>query len=194
MDKFKTTNLRAEEQWYNSSKKVMKRNIQLYLFIVVCAMCITSCSNSSELKFLGKNLNSPCKDFENHLEKNGFKHTTGHTYDGKYLGKDIGIVLEKERNGHYAQMEIMLVSDVNTCKEFYEDLCKEIKKEHSGFKEEDKEKDDVISYTQPSSGKKMNIPLIDKEKIFNNEKGKKISIKFNDASIFAMVMAVYEED
>ena len=42
------------------------KNIVITLFL---AIMLVSCSNSSELKFLGKNLSVSCEEFNNHLEK-----------------------------------------------------------------------------------------------------------------------------
>lgn len=51
----------------NIKNCIMKtKNIVITLFL---AIMLVSCSNSSELKFLGKNLSVSCEEFNKHLEK-----------------------------------------------------------------------------------------------------------------------------
>lgn len=171
----------------------MKKEIGL-LVIAFFAMCVISCSNSRELRFLGKSLCTPCEEFKKHLENNGFKPDGGDTYRGNYLGEEVGIVLEKEENGHYTQMTIMLVSDVDVCKKFYKKLCREIGKEHDGFIDKEKEKDDNLSYIQQSSGENINIPINEQKKTYYNEEGKEITITYYNASLIATVMARFDSD
>ena len=163
--------------------------------IVACAMLTISCSNNSELIFMGESLNVPCEDFVKHLEKNGFKHDFGQTYKGKYLDKEVSIVLEDENNGHYTKMTLMLVSlEVSESKLYYEKLCEEIGKEHNGFKVKEKEKDGDISYTQQSTGKYISIPTNDLIKEYYNGAGKNISISCYNASAITIVMAKFESE
>lgn len=176
-------------------QNAMKRKLLLYFMIVFCAMFTISCANDSELRFMGESLNVPCEDFERHLEKNGFKHDYGTTYKGEYLGKEIGIVLEDENNGHYTSMTLMLVSlDPGKSELYYEKLCEEIGKEHNGFKDKEKEKNDDISYTQQSTGKYISIPTNDLIKEYYNGAGKKITISCYNASLVTIVMAKFESE
>jgi hypothetical protein len=151
-----------------------------------------SCSNSSELMFMGKNLSTPCEEFEKHLESKGFKHDGEHSFKGKYLGEDVSIVLSEEKDGHFTKLELMDVSDAETCKKLFEKACKEIGKEHDGFKEKDKEKKDKLSYAQQSTGKYISVPTNYMSKEYYNEAGKKISISCNDASLMAIFLVIYE--
>lgn len=168
------------------------KNIITILFI---AVVLVSCSNSSELKFLGKNLSVSCEEFEKHLEKKGFKHEGGHTYKEDYLGETIDVILDKENNGHYTHLTLMLVSaDLGKATRYYDKVCKEIGKEHKGFKEREKEKDDNISYTQESTGKYISIPVNNRKKEYYNEDGKDISISCYNAAILATVLVVFESD
>ena len=169
----------------------MKTNkIVLTLFL---AIVLVSCNNSSELKFLGKNLSVSCEEFEKHLEKNGFKYSRQQTYEGEYLGEDIGVIVDKKKNGHYTHLGLMLVSDdVNKSKRYYEKLCEEIRKEHSGFKEMEKEKDSYFSYKW--NGKSENVPTHNDIKEYSNGAGKKISISYYKADILFMVTAIFESE
>lgn len=167
-------------------------NIILTLFL---AIVLVSCSNSSELKFLGKNLSVSCEEFEKHLEKNGFKHERGHTYKGDYLGEKVDIILDKEKNGHYTHLTLMLVSsDMGKAKRYYDKVCENIGKEHKGFKERNKEKDDNISYTQESTGNYVSIPTNNRITEYYNGNGKEISISCYNAAILATVLAIFESD
>ena len=170
----------------------MRKQIYLCFVIILCAMCVISCSNSSELMFMGKNLSAPCEEFEKHLESKGFMHDGKHIFKGKYLGEDVSIVLEEEKDGHFTKLTIMDVSDIKTCQRLFEKACKEIGDEHKGFKEKDKDEDDNISYTQESTGKYISIPTNNKSKEFYNEAGKKISISCYDATIVATFLVIYE--
>lgn len=173
----------------------MKKNILHFLVITVCAMCILSCSNSSELRFIGKKLSVPCKEFEKHLESKGFKHEEGQTFKGIYLGEEVSVILDKEKNGHYTHLTLMFVSaDLGKARRYYDKVCREVGKEHNGFKERDNEKDDNISYTQESTGKYISIPTNNRKTEYYNGDGKEISISCFDASIIATVLATFEMD
>lgn len=166
------------------------KNIVITLFLTTV---LVSCSNSNELKFMGKSLSVSCEEFEKHLEKNGFKYSRQQTYEGEYLGEDIGVIVDKKKNGHYTHLTLMLVSDnVNKSKRYYEKLCEEIRKEHSGFKEKDKEKDSYFSYNW--KGKPENVPTHNDIKEYNNGAGKKISISYYKADILLMVTAIFESE
>ena len=172
----------------------MKRNIGLWFVIVILAMCVISCSNGSELKFLGMNLSVSCEEFEKHLENKGFKHIGENSYKGNFLGEEVDIVLENVKNGHHTKLTLMFVSDIEPGKEYYEKICKEIRKEHGSFKEKEKEKDDHISYTQQTTGENINIPINNQTKEYYNEAGKRITISYYNAAIFATIMVFYESD
>lgn len=173
----------------------MKRILLSYFMIAVCTILVISCSNSSELRFLGESLDVPCEEFEKHLEKNGFKHDYGPTYKGEYLGKEVIIILSNENNGHYTQMTLMLVStEISKSKIYYEKLCEEIEKEHSGFKKKDHEKDDAISYTQQSTGDYVSMPTNEQILDFYNGAGKRISISYYGAPIMATITATFESE
>ena len=168
------------------------KNIITILFL---AIILVSCSNSSELKFLGKNLSVSCEEFEKHLEKNGFQHEGGHTYKGEYLGEKVDVILDKEKNGHFTHLTMMLVSDdLGKTKRYFDKVCEEIGKEHKGFKERDKEKDDNISFTQESTGRPISIPTNNRIKEYYNGNGKEISISCYDAAILATVLVTFESD
>ena len=113
-------------------------------------------------------------------------------FKGEYLGENVDILLEDEKNGHYNKMTIMLTSGGKTCEEYYEKICKEIKKEHNGFKVKDKEENDQISYTQESSGKDISIPISNKITEFYNDAGKKVHVSLYDAVLVSIVTAIYE--
>lgn len=172
----------------------MNKNSLFHFVIALLAMLVISCSNSSELRFMGKSLSVSCEEFEKHLETKGFKHDSGQTYKGKYLGEEVSILLEKENNGHYTQLTLMLVSDPKTCTKYYRKVCQEIEKEHSGFKQKEKEKDEELSYTQQSTGENINIPINNQKTEFYNKEGKEISISCYNAAILATVMAIFEMD
>ena len=172
----------------------MRKHIGLWFVVVVCTMCVMSCSNSSELRFMGKSLSAPCEEFEKHLESKGFKPEGmfEHTFEGKYLGEDVSISLEKEKNGHFTKLTLMFVSDMDTCKKMFKKACQEIGKEHNGFRERETEKNDNISYTQQTTGKHISIPTNNKSKEYYNETGKKISVSCYDATIIATFLVIYE--
>ena len=165
------------------------------IIVLFLAIVLVSCNNSSELKFLGENLSVSCEEFEKHLEKNGFKHEGGHTYKGEYLGEKVDIILEKEKNGHYTHLTLMIVfGDMGKAKRYYDKVCENIRKEHKGFKERNKEKDDNISYTQESTGKYVSIPINNQIIEYYNGNGKEISISCYNAAILATVLATFESD
>mgnify|MGYP007056245448 CR=1 FL=1 len=144
------------------------KNIITILFL---AIVLVSCSNSSELKFLGKNLSVSCEEFEKHLEKNGFKHEGGHTYKGEYLGEKVDVILDKEKNGHYTHLTLMLVSgDIKKSKRYYDKVCEE------------------------STGRPVSIPTNNRIKEYYNGNGKEISISCYYAAILATVLATFESD
>lgn len=123
----------------------MNRTSLAYLIVVLLSMCIISCTNSSEVKFLGKNLSTSCEDFSKHLEENGFVKDDGY-YNGKYLGEDVSIKLLDEQNGHYSKMMLMAASnEYGSIKQLYKEIIRDIRKEHSGFKEEEDNSDDARS-------------------------------------------------
>ncbi len=170
-------------------------NTKNIVVTLILAIVLVSCSNSSELKFLDKNLSVSCEEFEKHLEKNGFKHEGGHTYKGDFLGEKVDIILDKEKNGHYTHLTLMFVSvDIRKAKRYYDKVCEEIGKEHKGFKERNKEKDDNISYTQESTGKDVSIPTNNRVTEYYNGNGKAISISCYSAAILATVLATFESD
>ena len=162
--------------------KMSKIDKWIGVFFVVLGLLITSCSNNSELKFMGKNLSAPCEEFEKHLEKKGFKHSNEYGYDkfeGIYLGEEVSIVLEGEKNGHYTHLTIIFgSSDMEKSKKYYDKICKEIEKEHNGFKKRDKVEDD------------KNL----QKKEYYNEKGKDITIVCGNIAIVTMVCATFESE
>ena len=116
------------------------------------SLLLIACANKSDVKFMGENIDIPCQSFTNHLESKGF-HKDGNTYKGKYLGEDVFIMLLGEVNGHYSKILVSSVfastSDYNPilgkAKQYYKKVCREIKKEHSGFEEEEDNSADVLS-------------------------------------------------
>lgn len=125
----------------------MKKNI--FLFLLFCFL-LFSCSNKTDVKFMGVNLNSPCEEFLNNLEDNGFivttfnnkKRETNPDYPelkGKYLGKDVTIKMYDKVGDHYKEMMLTAIftNDNDNARHFYKKICNDIEEEHSGFEKED---------------------------------------------------------
>lgn len=115
------------------------------LFFLICSL-LFSCSNKTDVKFMGENLNTPCEDFEKHLKDNGFtlkQDDLSETprYKGEYLDEEVSISLMQKTDGHYKELMLtaIIMGDNDRAKHYYKKLCKEVKKEHSGFEEEDDE-------------------------------------------------------
>lgn len=137
-----------------------KKIIVLLCFVAVLFL---SCSNKTDVKFLGKNLNSPCESFISHLEKNGFVKD-GETYKGKYLGEDVFIILGDNTNGHFDKIVVTALfakfgeSNYGPAKQYYKRVYRAVEKEHSGFeKEEEKASDSESREYYCENGGRVNV-------------------------------------
>lgn len=113
----------------NTARAIVLVFVSLILFL--------SCSRSSKVCFMGKELNTPKKEFVKHLEDNGFI-LDGNSYIGKYLDEDVFIILVGEEGDFYKSIVVSSVfADLQKANEFFEKACRTISKEHYGFKETD---------------------------------------------------------
>lgn len=110
----------------------MKTKVFLFFFLFISLL---SCTNKTDVRFLGKSLKTPCNSFVNHIIKKGFTYRDGNTYNGTLLGKDVSITLMDSVDGHYKELMLIasFIDSGSEPKQFYISLCNKIKNDHSGF-------------------------------------------------------------
>lgn len=152
------------------------KNIIITLFL---SIVFASCSNKTDVMFMGMNIKSPCESFIRHLEKSGF-HKDGDTYKGKYLGEYVFVHLGDEINGHYKTVLVTALfaktneSNYALGKQYFKKVCREVKKEHSGFEEEEDNNNETLS------------------KEFYGESDGTIKITFAGEELAGMVVTIYD--
>jgi len=134
-----------------------------YIIAVFCVFVLASCSNKTDVKFLGMNLKSSPNSFIKHLESNGFTKD-GKTYKGKYLGEDVFIILGDTTKGHFDKIVVTAMfakfgeSNYAPAKEYYKKVYRAVEKEHSGFeKEEEKDSESETKEYYAENGGKVNV-------------------------------------
>ncbi|MDY6250779.1 MAG: hypothetical protein SPL64_06775 [Bacteroidaceae bacterium] len=134
-----------------------------YIIAVFCVFVFASCSNKTDVKFLGKSLKSSPSSFIEHLESNGFTKD-GETYKGKYLGKDVFIILGDTTKGCFDKIVVTALfakygeSNYAPAKDYYKRVYRTIEKEHSGFeKEEEKDAESESKEYYAENGGKVNV-------------------------------------
>ena len=142
---------------------------------------LISCSNKTEIKFIGKSLNISCESFNKHLEDNGFKKSDL-GYKGDYLGKEVSINPIDNVNGHYKELMLTAIftNSGSDAKQYYKSLCSKIESEHSGFKIENEDKSDILKTS------------------FYGENGSMITVMYNQESYCSIslgtVVAIYKTE
>lgn len=134
-----------------------------YLMVIIWVVLLTSCSNKTDVKFLGMNLKSSPTSFIKHLESNGFIKD-GATYKGKYLGENVFIILGDTTKGYYDKIVVTAMfakygeSNYAPAKDYYKKVYRTIEKEHSGFeKEEEKDSESESKEYYAENGGKINV-------------------------------------
>ncbi len=152
-----------------------------FLLFTVLVLSLISCSNKSEVKFIGKSLKTPCETFNKHLEDNGFKKDDV-GYKGDFLGKEVSVSPMGIVNGHYKELMLTAIftDSGSDAKQYYKSLCNKIESEHSGFK---KENDDSYDFCKTS---------------FYGENGSMITISYtqesNSTITLGVVLAIYKTE
>ena len=137
------------------------------LFSLFFTFLLFSCSNKTDVKIVGLNLDSPCLELVKQIENTGFKADGKYlqeeitsdedvtlNFTGEYLGEeDVKLSLSNKKNGHYTSGMLikMFTNDNDMAKHFYRKICKAIKKEHSGF-EEERSSSDLVEYYNEDGG------------------------------------------
>ena len=152
--------------------------IMSIILLVLCSCNSEEKSKSNKVSFMGKAISSPKEEFEKHLENNGFiRIDNGPTYKGDYLGKEVYVALNGEKDGHYGFVLITAwFGNPQKGMDYYNKVCKAVLKEHDGLVESDDMPEKVIG------------------KDFYNFEGKgKISIQYAVGNLTLVLMQYYPE-
>lgn len=134
-----------------------------YIMLIIGALVLTSCSNKTDVKFMGLNIKSSPTSFVKHLESNGFTND-GKVYKGKYLGEDVFIILGDTTKGYFDKVVVTAMfakygaSNYAPAKDYYKRVYRTIEKEHSGFeKEEEKDSESECKEYYAENGGKVKV-------------------------------------
>lgn len=140
-----------------------------YFIVIIGVAILFSCSNKTDVKFMGMDLKSSPTSFIKHLESNGFTKDGG-AYKGKYLGKDVFIILGDTTKGYYDKILVTAMfakygeSNYASAKDYYKKVYRAVEKEHSGFeKEEEKDSESESKEYYAENGGKVNVFLYGSE-------------------------------
>jgi len=141
------------------------KNLKCFLTIIGVVV-LASCSNKTDVEFLGMNIKSSPSSFIKHLESNGFTKKGDISYTGKYLGEDVLIILGDTTKGYFDKILVTALfskygeSNYAPAKAYYKKLYRAVEKEYSGFKmEEEKDADSESKEYYNDNGGSIHVSL-----------------------------------
>lgn len=143
-----------------------------FSFLLI-SLLLLSCSNKTDVKIIGINLDNPCVELVKQIESKGFKTVINYkqeeissdenitiSFKGEYLGEDeVNISVYGKKNGHYTSgmLTKLFTDDSNLAKQFFRKICRTIKKEHDGFEEEKISLNKVEYYNENGDNISINL-------------------------------------